>query len=103
MRLLLFVVIFLLKLFFLVLLVVFSEIIVSGATSVTFRNYIDPPPPFSNPGSAPVQLLSAVTQWVAAHFMSPSSEQCIIDRSALHTNSLGKLHKNFYYTSREDS
>ena len=44
MRLLLFVVIFLLKLFFLVLLVVFSEIIVSGATSVTFRNYIDPPP-----------------------------------------------------------
>ena len=36
-------------------------------------------------------------KWVAAHFMSPSSEQCIIDCiSALHTNSLRKLHNNLY-------
>ena len=28
--------------------------------------------------------------------MSPSSEQCIIDCSALHTNSHRKLHKNLY-------
>ena len=33
---------------------------------------------------------------MAAHFMSPSSEQCIIDCSALHTNSLRKLHNNLY-------
>ena len=35
--------------------------------------------------------LKSVTQRVAAHFMSPSSEQCIIDCSALHINSLRKL------------
>ena len=53
--------------------------------------------PLAAPGSSHVlQLLSAVTQRVAAHFMSPSSEQCIIDCSALHTKSLRKLHKNLY-------
>ena len=53
-----------------------------------------PAKPLAAPGSSHVlQLLSAVTQRVAAHFMSPSSEQCIIDCSALHTNSLRKLHK----------
>ena len=43
MRLSLLFVIFLMKLFFLFLLVLFSLIIVSGATSVTFRNYTEPP------------------------------------------------------------
>ena len=53
--------------------------------------------PLAAPGSSHVlQLLSAVTQRVAARFLSPSSEQCIIDCSALHTNSLRKLHKNLY-------
>ena len=43
----------------------------SGATSVTFRNYIEPP--FSNPGSAPAGSASPSAQFSFLSFSNPFS------------------------------